>query len=132
MENVKALTFKKFMPDFQLLQAALADLGYVNFWKVLNAKDFGVAQNRERVFMVSILRSEDDPNPSYEFPDGWPLDKCVEDYMEPLEQVSDNYYVNKERLTRKVLSDILDQPNVRVEMEKLYHEEWSKHQADID
>lgn len=55
MENVKALTQKKFMPEFLKVQKRLNDLGYVNFWQVLNAKDYGVAQNRERVFMVSML-----------------------------------------------------------------------------
>lgn len=126
MENVKALVQKKFMPDFLRLQQELEKLGYVNFWKVLNAKDYGVAQNRERVFMVSILREDDDSNPRYEFPHGWQLDKCVEDYMEPIEDIGESYFINKDRITRQVLSDMLDQPNVRAELEKLYHEEWSK------
>ena len=63
MENVKALTSKKFMPLFQEWLSVLESLGYKNWWKVLNAKDFGVPQNRERVFVVSILGDE-----TYEFP----------------------------------------------------------------
>ncbi len=126
MENVKALVQKKFMPEFQKWIRELEGFGYANFWKVLNAKDYGVAQNRERVFMVSILRTEDDPNPHYEFPQGWQLDKCVEDYMEPIEDIAPSYFVNKERITRQVLSDMLDQSNVRAELEKLYHEECRK------
>lgn len=123
MENVKALLQKKFEKDFSMVRKRLEELGYVNFFKVLNAKNFGVAQNRERVFMVSILRTEDDPEPHYEFPEGFPLDKTVEDYMQSIEEVGENYYIDRERITGKVLSDILDQPNVRAEFEKLYHQE---------
>lgn len=122
MENVKALVQKKFMPEFQRWIDTLADLGYSNYWKVLNAKDYGVAQNRERVFMVSIL-GEHQP---YNFPAPMPLTKCVEDYMEPAEEIDESYFIGQDRVTNKVLSDILDQPNVRAEMEKLYHEEWKE------
>lgn len=132
MENVKALTQKKFAADFAQLRKAIEDLGYVNFWQVLNAKDYGVAQNRERVFMASILRTEDNPNPTYILPRGFPLTKCVEDYMEPAEEMDESYYIDPKRVTDKVLSDILDQPNVRAEMEKLYHEEWKERQAGGD
>jgi len=129
MENVKALTQRKFMPLFNEWIALLDGLGYTSFWRVLNAKDYGVAQNRERVFMVSILRTEDNPNPVFSFPAPMPLTKCVEDYMEPAEDVDESYYISQERVTGKVLSDILDQPNVRAEMEELYHEEWKERQA---
>ena len=83
-------------------------------------------QNRERVFAVSILRTENNPNPTYNFPVKVPLTKCVEDYMEPAEEIGEEYFISQDRVTNKVLSDILDQPNVRAEMEKLYHEEWQK------
>ena len=55
MENVKALVSKKFISHFNDWLLYLESLGYSNFWKVLNAKDYGVPQNRERVFVVSIL-----------------------------------------------------------------------------
>lgn len=54
MENVKALTFKKHKDNFKRWRDTLEALGYSNYWTVLNAKNFGVPQNRERVFMVSI------------------------------------------------------------------------------
>lgn len=126
MENVKALVQKKFMPEFQRWIDTLKELGYANYWKVLNAKDFGVAQNRERVFMVSILSCNEDGRALYNFPQPLPLTKCVEDYMEPAEEIDESYFISQDRVTNKVLSDILDQPNVRAEMEKLYHEEWQK------
>lgn len=128
-ENVPAILGKKFLPGFQKWQRELEDYGYVNFVAKLNAKDYGVAQNRLRCFMVSILRTVDDPNPTYNFPQGFPLTKCVEDYMEPAKTIGESYYIDQNRITDKVLSDILDQPNVRAEMEKLYHEEWKERQA---
>lgn len=129
-ENVKAVTQKKFMPLFQKWIDELASYGYANFWQVLNSKNYGTAQNRERVFMVSILRTEADPRPRYNFPAPFPLTKCVEDYMLPAEEIGDEYFIDQTRVTDKVLSDILDQPNVRAEMEKFYHEEWSKASGD--
>ena len=122
MENVKALIQEKFMLEFQRWIDTLTDIGYSNYWKVLNAKDYGVAQTRERVFMVSIL-GEHQP---YNFPQPFELTKCVEDYMEPAEEIGEEYFISQDRVTNKVLSDILDQPNVRAEMEKLYHEEWKE------
>lgn len=126
MENVSALCQKKFSADFAQLRKELEELGYANFYQLLNAKDYSIPQNRLRVFMVSILRTEDDPNPTYNFPAPFTLTKCVEDYMEPAEDIDESYFISQDRVTNKVLSDILDQPNVRAEMEKLYHEEWQK------
>lgn len=128
MENVKALVQKKFMPEFRRWIDTLTEIGYSNYWQVLNAKDYGVAQNRERVFMVSIL-GEHTP---YNFPDKIGNNKCVEDYMIDAEDVDESYFIDQERVTNKVLSDILDQPNVFAEMEKLYHEEWRKSQTNCD
>lgn len=124
MENVKALTQKKFAADFAQLRREIEDMGYVNYYAVLNSKDYGTAQNRERVFMISIR--DDGGNPVYNFPDKIPLTKCVEDYMLPAEDIDESYFISQDRVTNKVLSDILDQPNVRAEMEKLYHEEWKE------
>lgn len=132
LENVKALVQKKFMQEFQRWIDTLRKLGYDNYWQVLNAKDYGVAQNRERVFMVSILSHDNQGRRLYNFPQPFPLTKCVEDYMEPAEDVDESYFISQDRVTNKVLSDILDQPNVRAEMEKLYHEEWNKVLADSD
>lgn len=88
MENVKALVSKKFMPDFREWYNELASRGYQNFWKVLNAKNFGVPQNRERVFMVSIL----DDNATYHFPEPFPLEKRLKDMLE--DNVDERYYLS--------------------------------------
>lgn len=118
------------MPYFQEWLNLLDSLGYTTFWKVINSKNMGIAQNRERVFAVSILRTADNPTPTYNFPAPIPLTKCVEDYMEQAEEIGEEYFISQDRVTNKVLSDILDQPNVRAEMEILYHEEWKEANSD--
>lgn len=90
MENVKALVCKKFFPEFKKWCAELDEYGYQNFYQVLNAKDYGVPQNRERVFMVSIL-AEDFQN--YEFPKPFPLQVVLSDLLE--ESVGEEYYLSE-------------------------------------
>lgn len=119
MENVKALTQKKFLPLFNKWLASLASYGYTNYWAVLNAADFGVPQNRERVFAVSI-HGEHKP---FAFPKGIPLNKTVEDILEDADTVPDSYYFPKDK-TDEVLGDIVAQPRTRRMLEELYHELW--------
>ena len=88
-ENVKALVSHKFLPYFLKWQNELASYGYSNFAKVLNSKCYGIPQNRERIFMVSIL----DENASYHFPEPFPLDKRLKDVLE--EDVDEKYYLSK-------------------------------------
>lgn len=93
MENVKALVQKKFMPEFQRWIDTLTELGYTSFWQVLNAKDYGIPQNRERVFMVSILGEA-----AFEFPKPFPLEKRLRDVLEP--EVPPEYYLSDEQVER--------------------------------
>lgn len=86
MENVKNLLSKKFKPLFDEWCKFLEDLGYKNFYKVLNAKDYGIPQNRERVFMISIR----DDAALYQFPSEINLDTKLGDYLEPI--VDEKYY----------------------------------------
>ena len=88
MENVKALTGKKFMPLFQEWLRTLEKMGYKNWWKVLNAKDYGVPQNRERVFFVSILGGG-----HYQFPEPIPLTIRLKDILE--QNVEEKYYLSE-------------------------------------
>ena len=94
LENVKNLVGKKFKPQFDEWLEYLEGLGYTNYWKVLNAKDYGVPQNRERVFVVSIL-GEHKP---YKFADKIPLDKCIADILE--DEVDEKYYLSDELADR--------------------------------
>lgn len=126
MENVKALTHRKFIPEFKKWIDTLDQLGYKTFYQVIDSLHMNIPQHRERVFAVSILRTEDNPNPQYDFPASMELHSCVEDYMEPVEDIDESYYVNRELITDKVLSDIINQPNVREELEQIYHEEWKE------
>lgn len=92
LENVKALTSKKFLPLLNKWIQDLEDYGYYNTWQVLNAKDFGVPQNRERVFLVSIRRDILDPSPQYHFPKPFPLELRLKDILEP--KVDERYYLS--------------------------------------
>lgn len=87
LENVAALVSQKFLPLFNKWQTELASYGYSNFAQVLNAKDFGVPQNRERVFLVSILGGS-----SYHFPKPFKLEKRLKDVLE--ENVDEKYYLS--------------------------------------
>lgn len=90
MENVKNLVGKKFKEQFDEWLSYLESLGYKNYWQVLNAKDYKVPQNRERVFVVSILGEHD----GYTFPQKQRLDIRLKDVLEP--QVEDKYYLSEE------------------------------------
>lgn len=93
MENVKNLVGKKFMPCFKAWLHTLEELGYNNYWKVLNAKDYGVPQNRERVFVVSIRK---DLNKTYIFPEKQELKIRLKDLLEP--EVDESFYLPQEKV----------------------------------
>ena len=91
MENVKNLVGEKHKPFFDLWCKELEDMGYNNYWKVLNGKHFSVPQNRERVIMISILKEYDK---GYEMPttDKLPM-KCIKDIL--TNDVDEELYLNK-------------------------------------
>lgn len=89
-ENVKNLTSKKFASQFQIVLESLEQAGYNNYWQVLNAKDYGIPQNRERVFIVSIRKDID--TGCFQFPKGFPLELRLKDMLE--ETVDEKYYLS--------------------------------------
>ena len=93
-ENVKNLTSKKFDKQFRLVLSSLDAAGYNNYWAVLNAKDYGVPQNRERVFIVSIR--EDVDNGLFRFPEPCELKLNLRDVLE--EQVDEKFYLSEQML----------------------------------
>lgn len=95
MENVKALTQKKFRPEFERWCATLEALGYKNFWQVINATQCNVPQNRERVFMVSIWGGQ-----SYEFPQPQELERRLAHVLEP--RVDESFYLSQEQVAKIV------------------------------
>lgn len=88
MENVKNLVSKSFIPYLKEWLIFLYRQGYSNYTKVLNAKDFGVPQNRERVFMVSILGEV-----SFHFPKPFTLEKRLKDVLE--KDVDESFYLSE-------------------------------------
>ena len=83
-ENVKNLLSKKHRHNFDAYLKKMEELGYINYYQVLNAKDYGIPQNRERVFTVSILNSGSLKDISFDFPKGDVCDnpiKVVGNYM---------------------------------------------------
>lgn len=102
MENVKALVSKKFMPMFQeWINLVDDEYHYKSYWQVLNATGFGIPQNRERVFMLSV---RGDIMRGYDFPEPFPLTKTLDDVLE--EEVEDKYYLANDRIESLLTSTI--------------------------
>ena len=100
MENVPQVHDKKNIEDFKKWIDFLEGLGYTNYWQDLNAKNYGVAQNRNRCFMFSFLG-----NYTYKFPQPIPLQKKLKDYLE--DNVDEKYYINNEK-TDKMIKQLID------------------------
>lgn len=93
LENVAALVSEKFLPLFGKWCKTLQGLGYTNYWQLMNAKDYGVPQNRLRVFLVSIRDEEDRP---YYFPKPFKLERRLKDVLE--QDVTERYYLSDEKV----------------------------------
>ena len=86
------------MPDFMQWYDVLQDLGYTNYWSIMNAKDYEVPQNRERVFMVSIRNDLD--RESFLFPSPFKLERTLADV---LEEDADKSFFLKDAMVKKFL-----------------------------
>lgn len=91
-ENVKNVISKRHLPVFQQYLDYLENLGYTNYYQVLNAKDYGIPQNRERVFVVSILNDTQ----GFKFPEPIPLERCLADMLE--DTVEEKYYLSEKNM----------------------------------
>ena len=91
MENVPQVHAKNNLDSFLEWIKFLRSIGYKSFYQDLNAKDYGVAQNRDRTFMVSFLEDRT----TFNFPKPVELDKCIEDYLE--EDVTENYFIKSKK-----------------------------------
>ena len=89
-ENVKALTTKKFKAEFEIVLKSIEKAGYTSYWALLNAKDYGVPQNRERVFIISI---RNDIEHGFDFPKPYPLKRRLIDVLET--NVDIKYYLSQ-------------------------------------
>lgn len=95
MENVTEVHGEKNAGHFQSWISFLESKGYSNYWQDINASDYGVAQNRDRCIMVSILGQY-----NYKFPRRIQLEKTMEDYLEP--NVENRYFVKTEKAERLI------------------------------
>lgn len=98
MENVKPLLSKTFLPVYHDHIQIMESLGYNSFTSILNSKDYGIPQNRERVFCVSILGNDH----SYEFPTPKELKLRLKDMLE--DGVDEKYYLS-ERMIKYITSE---------------------------
>lgn len=110
MENVKNLVGKKFKPQFDTWLQYLDSIGYNTYWKVLNAKNFEVPQNRERIFAISI-RKDIDTN-GFIFPEPIPLTTRLKDILE--HNVDEKYYLPDDRI-EKILNSSFMQEKKRIQ-----------------
>lgn len=99
-ENVKNIVGKQFKKTFDMFIAELNEYGYNTYWKVLNAKDYGVPQNRERVYIFIVDKALD--NGKFEFPDGFDNGIRLKDVLET--EVDDKYYLSEEIQNRFITS----------------------------
>ena len=93
LENVKNLVGKQFKSQFEDWLFYLDQLGYDTYWQVLNAKNFGIPQNRERVFAISIRK---DLNQSFEFPQIEELKIRLKDVLE--DEVDEKFYISRDKV----------------------------------
>lgn len=107
LENVKGMVNKRNKADFDRWCGVLESYGYTNYWTVLNAKDYGVPQNRERVFMVSVLGSS-----GFVWPKAFPLEKRLRDILE--KDVGAGYYLKPYQVER-ALGDMPKQACMKFE-----------------
>ena len=89
-ENVKGVLQKSQIHNFKKYLNKMEDIGYINYWKILNAKDFGVAQDRERIFVVSIRK---DIDKIFEFPKEYNYKVTLKEVLD--EKVDDRFYLKK-------------------------------------
>ena len=106
-ENVKNLVSKRHREDFEKLLERLDNYGYNNYWEVLNAKDYGIPQNRERVFVVSIRK--DIGTRDFKFPEPLNSGLRLKDLLEG--EVEDKYYIESEKVN-ELVKGLKDNPTL--------------------
>lgn len=108
LENVKNLVGKMYKEDFNLWLQKLSELGYTNYWQVLNAKDYNLPQNRERVFVVSVLDNKE----PYIFPTAVPLTTKLKDILEV--EPDSKYFLTTKQID-SIINSNYSQKNRRIQ-----------------
>ena len=112
MENVPQVHAEQNKADFDNWCNFLRSKGYINHWQDLNAKDYGIPQNRDRCFMVSILS---DNFIDFNFPKPVKLEKVMRDFLE--ESVDEKYYIKNEK-AQKLIKDLIANGTLRTEQNR--------------
>ncbi len=94
-ENVKNVLSKKHRHNFDNYLSKMEELGYHNYYQVLNAKDYGVPQNRERIFVLSCLEDIE-----YKFPEKQELTIRLKDILE--DEVEEKYYISSDKVEKLI------------------------------
>ena len=105
-ENVKNIVGKQFKDTFKMFTDELDEYGYNVYWKVLNAKDYGIPQNRERVYLIFIKKELD--NGKFVFPEGFDNGIRLRDVLE--NSVDEKYYISEDKV-RKFVANLQDISN---------------------
>lgn len=106
LENVKNLVGKKFKPQFDAWIRWLDSIGYNTYYQVLNSKHFGIPQNRERIFALSIRKDVDDEK--FKFPEQIPLTTRLKDILE--QSVDEKYYLSGDKV-ESILANFIARQN---------------------
>jgi len=123
-ENVKNIVGKQFKETtFKLFEEELNEYGYNTYWKVLNTKDYGVPQNRERVYLILIIKELD--NGKFRFPISFDNGVRLKDILEV--EVDEKYYISNDKVEKflshiKINNDHID--NAPVRLGNIYGEQF--------
>jgi DNA (cytosine-5)-methyltransferase 1 len=102
-ENVKNIVGKKFEDTFNMFLDELHEYGYNTYYQVLNAKDYGIPQNRERVYLIIIKKELD--NGQFKFPEPFDNGLRLKDMLE--EEVDEKYYINTEK-SQALINELIE------------------------
>lgn len=96
-ENVKNVLSKKHIHNFESYLRCLEEIGYRNIYKVLDAKDYGIPQHRERIFVISI---RSDINKDFKFPDPFDNGLRLMDFLD--DEVEEKYYLSQDKVKQLI------------------------------
>lgn len=125
-ENVKNIVGKQFKDTFQLFEEELQEYGYNTYWSVLNAKNYGIPQSRERVYLILIQREAD--NGRFHFPE--PLNRIVrlKDILE--DEVEEKYYLPAEKV-RRLIKDMENRKALLFEPDEEAMRKWRNNELQL-
>ena len=125
MENVPQVHAEQNQDDFESWLKFLRSKGYHNFYKDLNAKDYGIPQNRDRCFCISVLSRD---FVEYEFPQTVQLQKVMKDYLE--ETVDEKYYITSDKAT-KLIEELIENGTLPTEQNRTEQNRTEQNRTDL-